>query len=288
MAGTSTDETTVTAASEEAHKGRRQQAKSGKSALVRTIGSVRNRIPDSALTVLVAVASTLIAGTLAAQVGSNTSDEPAAARAAVGEPRHDVNTAGSQVPLQQTPMQQSIVAPEYPPAAPGANDSQPAQAQPRAQAERPLPQVPAGNPLEDIGMPEGIARPFAIGPTYGGIVTSDFGPRWGQFHYGLDIAAPLGAAVLAVTDGVVLESGPAQGFGLWVRVSQDDGTIGVYGHVDRSLVTAGQEVRAGEMIATVGNRGHSTGPHLHYEVRKADGTPISPRHWLAGRGVWLN
>ncbi|MCW4352245.1 M23 family metallopeptidase [Hoyosella sp. YIM 151337] len=268
MSGIHADESKVTVAREERHAGRRT-AESGKSRIGRVYAAARDRIPDSALTIFVAVASTLIAGTLAAQVSSSGASEPSAARAAVGEPRHDVSTAGAQSPLQQAAV---------PPMAPPNEEPEAAAA----------PDVPAADPAGSIAVPEGIARPFAIGPTYGGIVTSDFGPRWGQFHYGLDIAAPLGAAVLAVTDGVVLESGPASGFGLWVRVSQDDGTIGVYGHVDRSLVTAGQHVKAGEMIATVGNRGHSTGPHLHYEVRKTDGTPISPRHWLAQRGVWIN
>ncbi|WP_237707836.1 M23 family metallopeptidase [Hoyosella subflava] len=282
MAGKSTDGSTVVAAAESGSTSQRP-AKSGKfAAVARTFGKARARIPDSALTVLVAVASTIVAGTLAAQVSAGSSTDATEARAAVAEvPRHDVSTAGAQSPLQQAavppelPEQQASGTVEEPVAEAAPTPNEPAD-------------VPAAEPLGSIALPESVARPFAIGPTYGGIVTSDFGPRWGQFHYGLDIAAPLGAAVLAVTDGVVLESGPAQGFGLWVRVTQDDGTIGVYGHVDRSLVTAGQHVKAGEMIATVGSRGHSTGPHLHYEVRKTDGTPMSPRHWLALRGVWLN
>lgn len=89
----------------------------------------------------------------------------------------------------------------------------------------------------------------------------------------------------AVTDGTVLESGPASGFGMWVRVSQDDGTTGVFGHVDKSLVHKGQKVRAGQQIATVGNRGQSTGPHLHYEVWDKSGNKINPQVWLNKRGV---
>lgn len=121
-----------------------------------------------------------------------------------------------------------------------------------------------------------------------GTVTSRYGARWGTTHYGLDIANDIGTPVYAVTDGTVLESGPADGFGQWVRVQQDDGTIGVFGHVDESFVTPGQQVRAGEQIATVGNRGHSTGPHLHYEVWAADGSKIDPEVWLNNRGVSVN
>ncbi|WP_044506697.1 M23 family metallopeptidase [Gordonia sp. KTR9] len=118
-----------------------------------------------------------------------------------------------------------------------------------------------------------------------GTVTSGYGPRWGTHHNGVDIANKVGTPIYAVTDGVVLESGPASGFGQWVRVKQDDGTVGVFGHVDQSFVRPGQKVRAGERIATVGNRGQSTGPHLHYEVWDANGTKIDPQAWLNKRGV---
>lgn len=124
-----------------------------------------------------------------------------------------------------------------------------------------------------------------------GRLTSYFGPRWGAEHNGIDFGDPIGAPVFAVTDGTVIETGPATGFGLWVRVQQDDGTIGVFGHVNEILVHPGQEVRAGDTIATVGNRGQSTGPHLHYEVRVPDGSlygaPIDPHPWLAARGIHL-
>src|SRR3546814_19545883 len=68
---------------------------------------------------------------------------------------------------------------------------------------------------------------------------------------------------------------------------QDDGTIGVFGHINETLVTAGQKVRAGELIATVGKRGQSKGPHLHYEVWQADGQKVDPMEWLDARGVQI-
>lgn len=128
------------------------------------------------------------------------------------------------------------------------------------------------------------ARPRTVRPI-GGVLTSTFGMRWGAMHAGLDLADPIGTPIAAVTDGVVIEAGPADGFGLWVRVQQDDGTIGVYGHVNDILATVGQQVKAGDIIATVGNRGYSTGPHLHYEVHLPGGEPIDPMPWLAARGV---
>ena len=120
-----------------------------------------------------------------------------------------------------------------------------------------------------------------------GTVTSHYGPRWGTHHNGVDIAAKIGTPVYAVTDGVVLESGPASGYGLWIRVKQDDGTTGIFGHVNESFVHKGQRVIAGQKIATVGNRGTSTGPHLHYEVWNAQGNPVNPQAWLSKRGVGL-
>jgi murein DD-endopeptidase MepM/ murein hydrolase activator NlpD len=137
---------------------------------------------------------------------------------------------------------------------------------------------------ERLAREEAARRPAAAFPA-AGTFTSGFGPRWGTNHNGIDIANAIGTPILAVTDGTVIESGPASGFGLWVRVQQDDGTIGVYGHVDRLLVSAGQPVRAGDQIATMGNRGHSTGPHLHFEVWQPNGAKIDPAPWLAARGI---
>ena len=89
--------------------------------------------------------------------------------------------------------------------------------------------------------------------------------------------------------GVVLQAGPASGFGLAVYIQHDNGDVTVYGHMDEILVSAGQVVQAGDLIALVGNRGQSTGPHLHFEVRAGgmDGEKIDPQAWLAERGVQL-
>ncbi|WP_241385133.1 M23 family metallopeptidase [Rhodococcus sp. CH91] len=149
----------------------------------------------------------------------------------------------------------------------------------RAEAER-----LAREAAEQAAREEAARRPALAFPA-AGTLTSGFGPRWGTNHNGIDIANAIGTPIVSVTDGVVIESGPATGFGLWVRVRQDDGTIGVYGHIDRSLVTPGQHVRAGEQIATMGNRGQSTGPHLHYEVWQPNGVKMDPMPWFHARGV---
>nr|WP_246842990.1 M23 family metallopeptidase [Allokutzneria sp. NRRL B-24872] len=120
-----------------------------------------------------------------------------------------------------------------------------------------------------------------------GTFTSGYGARWGATHYGLDIANRIGTPIYTVADGTIIAAGPASGFGLWVKVLHHDGTTTVYGHVDRILVKEGKKVKAGEQIATMGNRGFSTGPHLHFEVWNSGGRKINPLPWLNERGVFV-
>lgn len=144
--------------------------------------------------------------------------------------------------------------------------------------------------LIDAALAHGAAEAFLLGDTafvkpVVGRLTSGFGARWGTSHFGIDIANSIGTPIFAVTDGVVEESGPASGFGLWVVLRHSDGTKSVYGHINRSLVEEGQRVSAGEQIAELGNRGFSTGPHLHFEVWDADGTKLNPMPWLREHGI---
>jgi murein DD-endopeptidase MepM/ murein hydrolase activator NlpD len=123
-----------------------------------------------------------------------------------------------------------------------------------------------------------------VRPTSGRL-TSVFGARWGTAHQGIDIANRIGTPIYAFTDGVVAEAGPASGFGLWVVLRHPDGTRSVYGHVNRMFVQKGQSVKAGDEIAEIGNRGHSTGPHLHLEIWAANGAKINPIPWLKKHGI---
>ena len=131
------------------------------------------------------------------------------------------------------------------------------------------------------------ARPKAVHPVEGARLTSGFGARWGTLHPGIDLAAPMRTPERAVMDGVVLEAGPASGFGLVVYIQHDNGDVTVYGHMDEILVEPGQLVRAGDTIALLGNRGQSTGPHLHFEVHVGglDGEKVDPVPWLRARGI---
>ncbi|OLF04992.1 peptidase [Actinophytocola xinjiangensis] len=128
-------------------------------------------------------------------------------------------------------------------------------------------------------------RPKFVRPAEGRL-TSGYGARWGTTHYGLDIANRMGTPLVSAADGVVIEAGPASGFGLWVRIEHADGTVTVYGHMDTITVNEGETVQAGDQIATMGSRGYSTGPHLHFEVWDADGLKLNPLPWLNEHGVY--
>jgi murein DD-endopeptidase MepM/ murein hydrolase activator NlpD len=123
-------------------------------------------------------------------------------------------------------------------------------------------------------------------PTQGRLTTC-FCMRWGQMHWGIDLAAPLGTPIYAASDGVVLRAGPATGFGNAVYIQDADGNVHIYGHMRYYDVRAGDVVHAGDQIAKVGSQGQSTGPHLHYEIHRGgmDGRRIDPEDWLAERGV---
>ncbi len=127
-------------------------------------------------------------------------------------------------------------------------------------------------------------RPLYVKPASGQL-TSHYGNRWGAIHGGIDIANAIGTPIYAATDGEVIDAGPASGFGQWIRVRADDGTVTVYGHIETIEVSEGQRVLAGDEIAKMGNRGFSTGPHLHFEVWENGTQRIDPQPWLAQRGI---
>ncbi|WP_295628149.1 M23 family metallopeptidase [uncultured Corynebacterium sp.] len=118
-----------------------------------------------------------------------------------------------------------------------------------------------------------------------GSLTSGYGPRWGAMHNGIDIANGIGTPIHAVMGGVVTDSGPASGYGNWIRVKHNDGSVSVYGHMETLAVSVGQTVTAGQYIAGMGNQGHSTGSHLHFEIHPNGSTPVDPQEWLAARGI---
>ncbi len=107
-----------------------------------------------------------------------------------------------------------------------------------------------------------------------GIITSKYGYRDhpiiedASFHTGLDIAAKGGTAISAFADGTVIESGKNKTYGNYLLIEHKNGIRSFYGHNSRLSVKKGQKVKIGQKVAEVGSTGMSTGPHLHFEVRK--------------------
>ena len=100
-----------------------------------------------------------------------------------------------------------------------------------------------------------------------------------HFHKGLDIAAEKGTKVVSPAHGVVLASGYHSGTGNYIIINHGYELKTLYGHLDQVFVKAYQKVRRGETIATVGNTGRSTGPHLHYEIRISQ-HPVNPEYYI--------
>jgi lipoprotein NlpD len=118
-------------------------------------------------------------------------------------------------------------------------------------------------------------------PISDGTVTSGFGPRNGSVHDGIDIAAPVGALVRAAADGEVAYCGSLPGYGNVVILRHVGGYATVYGHNDSNHAKEGETVRRGQFIATVGRTGRTTGPNLHFEIRK-ENVARDPLSYLPG------
>lgn len=153
-----------------------------------------------------------------------------------------------------------------------------------------IPGAGTGSVVE--GVPAGsFSWPESVPP---GALTSPFGPRWGTNHNGQDIASGEGTPIYAFADGVVVDAGPATGFGSWIVIDHNiDGQLvsTVYGHMfpDGVHVANGDEVKAGQHIADEGWAGGveppgPQGSHLHFEVwpggRFSGGSPVDPQPWL--------
>jgi len=138
--------------------------------------------------------------------------------------------------------------------------------------------------LEDILL--GVAfTPMGYPANY--VVNSTFGYRGDpvrrgrvEFHPGIDFKGSRGDAVKSTADGIVIVAGWFQGYGKCVRIRHKNNLETLYGHLSRVNVKVGQMVNTGQVLGQVGSTGHSTGNHLHYEVRK-NGKPINPRNFLS-------
>jgi murein DD-endopeptidase MepM/ murein hydrolase activator NlpD len=113
-----------------------------------------------------------------------------------------------------------------------------------------------------------------------GPVTSPFGMRWGRMHDGIDIGVPSGTPIHAAAAGTVIYAGWMEGYGNLVVLDHGNGLSTAYAHQSSIAVGYGQAVTQGQVIGYVGSTGHSTGPHLHFEVR-VNGSPVDPLGYLS-------
>lgn len=116
-------------------------------------------------------------------------------------------------------------------------------------------------------------------------ITSPFGYRVHpilkskKLHTGIDIGAPAGSSITAAGDGIVIHAGSLGGYGKTVMIDHGGGIVTLYAHNSRLAVGEGSRVKRGQVIANAGSTGLSTGPHLHFEVRK-NGAYVDPLPWL--------
>jgi len=122
--------------------------------------------------------------------------------------------------------------------------------------------------------PRTMATGTFANPTRGSL-TSRFGQRWSRQHEGIDIGAPSGSPIKAADGGKVIFAGWKGNYGRLVIIDHENGYTTYYGHCSTIKVKVGQRVAKGDVIALVGSTGRSTGPHLHFEVRK-NGVAVNP------------
>lgn len=128
-------------------------------------------------------------------------------------------------------------------------------------------------------------RPAGVGTgsfmmPYGGNITSRYGQRGARTHKGIDIVGPVGSKIYAADDGVVTYADYEDGgYGNIVKINHNNGYETFYAHCHTILVKSGEIVKKGDVIATVGNTGRSTGAHLHFEIRE-NGSALNPMQYI--------
>ena len=127
-------------------------------------------------------------------------------------------------------------------------------------------------------MPLGAPVPTEISSRFGGRA-NPFSGYGGEIHLGLDFRGEVGDPVKATASGVVNYASMQNGYGNIVRITHENGYETLFAHLSQIDVQMGQTIKAGDVVGKLGSTGRSTGPHLHYEIRK-DGTPIDPERFL--------
>lgn len=115
-----------------------------------------------------------------------------------------------------------------------------------------------------------------------GTLTSGYGWRWGRLHQGIDIAGPIGTPIMAAAAGTVITADwNSGGYGKLIKLQHSDGSITLYAHNNKILVSPGQTVQQNQQIAEMGNTGYSTGSHLHFEIHLSEDSVVDPMTFLS-------
>ena len=136
-------------------------------------------------------------------------------------------------------------------------------------------EAPSGQATTSSASSAGFAWPLCAP------VTSEYGPRWGRMHRGIDQGASTGTPIGASKSGTVIFADWQGGYGRMVMIDHHDGVVTAYAHLSSVSVSSGASVSQGDTIGAVGSTGNSTGPHLHFETR-VNGSAVNPRQYLSG------
>lgn len=148
-------------------------------------------------------------------------------------------------------------------------------------------------PVEQVEEERGSTESSVVSAAGGACpVNARMSQAFKKGHDGVDLANAIGTPIFAVGSGVVVSSGKASGYGQWIQIKHDDGSMTEYGHMSRRDVQVGARVKAGQRIALVGSEGKSTGPHLHLRTYRSaaktgSGNGMNPVEYLKARGVSL-
>ncbi len=140
-------------------------------------------------------------------------------------------------------------------------------------------------PGEKIFIPYHVTAEKFSAPLDTLVISSPYGTRvhpikqYELYHMGMDFVTPEGTSVYSGRAGEVIEAAYEYGYGKVIKIEHDDGYISIYGHLSEIFVNQGDRVEESQLIAASGNTGLSTGPHLHFEVRK-DGVAVNPAYYI--------
>ena len=254
----------------------------GRHHAVKLATRVRSGLAGKSRTVIVIAALAGVTGTgLAAASVAHTTPTPTSAFALSGEESRDATASAADRSQRGASPSTSASASNAAAAAKKAADAK------KAAAAAAAKKAAAAAAAKKAAAAKAAATPTWVSPMPGAQVTSCYGQRWGVLHAGIDFASTENTPERAVGAGTVISAGWAySGYGISVVIDHGNGYLTHYAHMNKTAVSVGQKVKAGQVIGYEGSTGDSTGPHLHFEVHKGSmWNQIDPAPWLKARGI---